>query len=142
MTYPSTVWKLLNFSFFSKSSKKTLFNHSFTVLVHYRSIKNIFILREWSPYLRTKYHVFRSTYTSLIEKLQDSHLLRYIIQYIFVFYFIHVRSPLLMKSRLIYFPLVTKMFQFTRFLFPMFPFKRFVKYALKTIYDFSHFHTS
>ena len=113
--FPSTVRKLFSFSFFSKFSKKTLFNLSFTVLVHYRFVKNILVhLESGLSFFKQNNTcsvlltwVYRQNYrTCTFYGL-------YLITYLFCF--IRVRSPLLAKSRLIYFPLVTKMFQFTRY---------------------------
>jgi hypothetical protein len=81
----------------------------------------VFSLRGWSPYIQSKFHVFRPTrrYYCFLP-IQDYHLLwcdfpdtsRSYNNTIGLF---RVRSPLLAESRLISFPRGTEMFHFPRF---------------------------
>jgi hypothetical protein len=100
----------------------------------------VFSLGEWSPQLQTRFHVSGPTQelTSLCSnfRIRDYHPVSSnfpdgstsysivlmaspitpIINY--RFRLLPFRSPLLRESHLMYFPLVTEMFHFTRFRFP------------------------
>ena len=107
---------------------------SFTVLVHYRW-EDVFSLGPWSALLHRRFHVSPATleHRLLATKVSDTWLSHSLVvlsrRFLLLFrkyyaspttpsqrlglgYF-PVRSPLLRESHSIYFPLVTKMFQFT-----------------------------
>ena len=79
----------------------------------------VFSLRGWSPYVQSKFHVFRPTRRQFcFLPVQDYHLLwshfpECSSSYKIAIGLIRVRSPLLAESRLISFPPVTEMFHFT-----------------------------
>ena len=95
----------------------------------------IFSLTRWSSQIQKGFHVSLPTWDTTLKcacfRLQDFHLLWYRIQPIssnnthpyniapqpsnLEFRLVPFRSPLLRESLLLSFPLVTKMFQFTRF---------------------------
>lgn len=96
------------------------FHLSLMVLVHYRSLKNI--------QAQMVVHLCSDQISRVLSYLNQ--IINFFIQgfYLFqqdvpissnkIYYFIayfHIRSPLLIESRLISFPLVTQMFQFTKF---------------------------
>ena len=78
-------------------------------------------LRGWSPYIQTGFHVSRLTLGHFcFLRVQDYHLLWCKFPFASAYYknatgLVRVRSPLLTESRLISFPPVTEMFQFTGF---------------------------
>ena len=78
----------------------------------------VFSLRGWSPYVQSKFHVFRPTRRSFwFLRIQDYHLLWCGFPSTSTYYkktigLIRVRSPLLAESRLISFPPGTEMFHF------------------------------
>jgi len=102
------------------------FHLSFTVLIHYRLIK-IFKIRRWFSFFQTKLYILYFTF--FFYKLQITGLSPYCtkefrLYSVFIYkknyfsiFLLCFHSPLLTKSFLIYIPLVTKMFQFTKFFF-------------------------
>ena len=109
-----------------------LFGVLFTFPSRYSfTIGHLVVLRlgGWSPHLQTEFLVFRSTYLCVYTLLYDikSYLYEAFTHYgatfqrlpVYLILYTHslvrVRSPLLAQSRLISFPPVTKMFQFTGF---------------------------
>ena len=97
--------------------------------------RGVFSLAGWAPLFHAEFHEFRATLVRLgrpLNRLQDYHLLWFGIRDRFTarlavpcwrpqpraearFGLFRFRSPLLTESRFLFFPLVTKMFQFTRF---------------------------
>ena len=81
----------------------------------------VFSLGGWSPHLQTGFLVSRPTQKQIIFlPVQDYHLLSSAFpccsgSLLSIIRLVRVRSPLLAESRLISFPLGTKMFQFPRF---------------------------
>ncbi len=81
----------------------------------------VFSLRGWSPYIQSKFHVFRPTRGLLcFLPVRDYHPLWCDFPDASSYYktatgLIRVRSPLLAESRLIYFPPGTEMFHFPGF---------------------------
>ena len=96
----------------------------------------VFSLRGWSPYIQSKFHVFRPTRRQIcFLRIQDYHLLwcgfpSTSTSYILAIGLIRVRSPLLAESRLISFPPGTEMFHFSGFASHSYVFT--VRYSIKS----------
>jgi len=102
------------------------FHLSFTVLIHYRLIK-IFKIRRWFSFFQTKLYILYFTF--FFYKLQITGLSPYCTKefrlysvfiykkIIFLYFYSAFIHHYLQNLFLIYIPLVTKMFQFTKFFF-------------------------
>lgn len=98
------------------------FNYSLTVLFYYCTFK-LFQVIWWSIFFLSKFHVFRFTsffynINNLILGIFTLNIKYFLVTFsslLIFFYLFHVRSPLLTKFHLIYFPLANEMFQFAKF---------------------------
>ena len=106
------------------SPNRGSFHLSLTVLVHYRSIESIQPWRMVPPYSVkiSRVPTYSSLPTNTPFRIRDYYPLWLVFPYYSTNYaqllvtgLLRVRSPLLTESRLISFPLVTQMFQFSRF---------------------------
>ena len=106
------------------SPNRGSFHLSLTVLVHYRSVKSIQPWRMVPPYSVkiSRVPTYSSLPTNTPFRIRDYYPLWSVFPYYFAIMYwldatglLRFRSPLLTESRLISFPLVTQMFQFSRF---------------------------
>jgi len=117
--------------YFNKLISRSLFNANMLLLFTFPSqyfftIYYIIIFKfsKWTYYFQTKLHVFHFTLNRITIKSRYGIFTLYyyfskyiLLVYINYFNFFHFRSPLLTKSFLISFPLITEMFHFIRFIY-------------------------